>query len=215
MLYRDEITNTNKKGNNKDTKYFEYKQKVWMQVRLLYRYMDDLWESEICIYVDAEISIFTRWLTIVLHRNLQYSWTSQTSGIQMAHNQMTQNLFQFLLYKTKQVVNQLLPRGNRAWTSREYKIKHTKQESIPVECVPPIFLILVGANLPTETPWTETPLPDRYIPGQRLRHRPRWTQTTHPHPRTETPLGQRLPRTEIPLDRVPPSRNMGPGTETP
>ena len=41
---------------------------------------------------------------------------------------------------------------NKYFTTRNY---FTKQESIPVGCIPPAFLILGG--LPTETPWTETP----------------------------------------------------------
>ena len=205
MLYRDEITNTNKKGNNKDTKYFEYKQKVWMQVRLLYRCMDDLWESEICIYVDAEISIFTRWLTIVLHRNLQYSWTSQTSGIQMAHNQMTQNLFQFLLYKTKQVVNQLLPGGNRAWTSRDNKIKthETRKHSSRMRTAH--FSDSGGGG----SPYTDS-LDRDPPPGQRHP----WTET-----QTQTPLDTDPPPpppdrdstwTETPPDRDPPGQSPPP-----
>ena len=110
-----------------------------------------------------------------------------------------------------------------------------KQESIPVGCVPPAFLILGGVFLQrprlnrdflwTETPlWTEIPLDidplwtdapsGRRLPsGQRCHPLDRdpalWTETPGERPPGQRPPGQRPP------GQKPPGRNMGPGTETP
>ena len=118
------------------------------------------------------------------------------------------------------------------FTYRIYLIISSKQECIPVGCVPPAHNHMGGLPdrdpcgqkpPPTETPWTDTlwteiPLdrdpcgqrpPGQRPPGQRL------PPPDRDSPQTENPPGERTPRQRLPLDRDPLWAETPSGQRTP
>ena len=93
--------------------------------------------------------------------------------------------------------------SNKKWLD----VISSTQECIPVGCVLPSCNHTAGGSPQTETPRTETSLPDRDPPDR--------------DPRTETSLPDRDPRTETPGQRPPSPRQRPsldrdpPRTETP